>query len=102
MREQAVTNRLIEELQSQQTSLTEVFSVLARDPDTVDYGGIMDQLSHADTDIDRICAEGAKTPEQQLWQRLRETSLQFSTEARRILAPRHSAEFHLHGAVSRS
>lgn len=87
VREQAVTNRLIEELQSQQTSLTEVFSVLARDPDTVDYGGIMDQLSHADTDIDRICAEGAKTPEQQLWQRLRETSLQFSTEARRILAP---------------
>jgi signal transduction histidine kinase len=86
VREQEVTNRLIGELHSQQTSLTEVFSVLARDPDSIDYDGIMQQLSQADKDIDRICTEGARTPEQQLWQRLRETSTQFSTEARRILS----------------
>src|ERR1700733_12571623 len=86
VREQEVTNRLIGELQTQQTNLTEVFSVLARDPDSVDYDGIMEQLSQADKDIDRICTEGARTPEQQLWQSLRETSAQFSTEARRILS----------------
>src|SRR5580658_3832297 len=86
VREQQVTNRLIVELQSQQTSLSEVFSVLARDPDSVDYDGITQQLAQADKDIDRICGEGARTPEQQLWQRLRETSAQFSTEARRILS----------------
>ena len=86
VRDQEVTNRLIGELHSQQTALTEVFSVLARDPDSVDYDGIMQQLAQADKDIDRICTEGARTPEQQLWRRLRETSAQFSTEAKRILS----------------
>src|SRR5580658_3265625 len=86
VRDQQVTNGLIGEVHSQQTALSEVFSVLARDPDSVDYDGITQQLAQADKDIDRICTEGARTPEQQLWQRLRETSVQFSGEARRILA----------------
>lgn len=86
VRDQEVTNRLIGELHSQQMALSEVFSVLARDPDSVDYEGIMAQLDQADKDIDRICTEGARTPEQQLWQRLRETSGQFSAEAKRILS----------------
>ncbi len=37
VREQSVTNRLIDELHRQQTSLSEVFSVMARDPDSLDY-----------------------------------------------------------------
>ena len=86
VRDQGLTNRLIGELHSQQTNLTDVFSVLARDPDSVDYDGIMEQLKQADKDIERISAEGARTPEQPLWNRLRETSMQFSTEARRILS----------------
>ena len=86
VRDQEVTNRLIGELHSQQTSLADVFSVLSRDPDSVDYDGITEQLGAADRDIDRICTEGARTPEQQLWQRLRETSAEFSAEARRILS----------------
>src|ERR1035438_8448404 len=86
VRDQEVTNRLIGQLHSQQTSLTEVFSVLARDPDSVDYDGIMEQLGQAGKDIERITAEGARTPERQLWKRLLETSTQFSTEARRILS----------------
>lgn len=86
VREQAVTNRLIDELHHQQTSLTEVFSVLARDPDSVDYDAILRQLDEAGRDIDRICAEGAATPERDLWARLKEASADFSGEARRILA----------------
>src|ERR1035438_7127092 len=86
VRDQGLTNRLIDELHSQQTSLTEVFSVLSRDPDSVDYDGIMQQLDQADRDIDRISTEGARTPEHDLWKRLAETSVQFSTEARRILS----------------
>jgi signal transduction histidine kinase len=86
VRDQEVTNRLIVELQARQSSLSEVFSVLARDPDSVDYDGITKQLKQADIDIDHIAEEGAKTPEHQLWQRLRDTSLQFSAEARRILS----------------
>src|SRR4051812_40904317 len=85
VREQAVTNRLIDELHSQQTSLSEVFSVLARDPDSVDYDNIMAQLDEADRDIDRISAEGAQTPEARLWTRLKTSSTSFAREARRLL-----------------
>jgi signal transduction histidine kinase len=86
VREQSVTNRLIDELHSQQTTLSEVFSVLARDPDSVDYEHIMAQLEEADRDIDRISAEGAQTAEHDLWTRLQRSSTDFSREARRLLS----------------
>src|SRR5271157_5270122 len=86
VREQSVTNRLVDELQTQQTNLSEVYSVLARDPDSVDYYRIMSQLEAADRDIDRISAEGAHTAEHDLWARLKQSSLDFSMEARHILA----------------
>src|SRR5581483_5291907 len=70
-----------------------VFSILARDPDSVDYDRIMSQLADADRDIDRISAEGAQTPESELWTRLRQTSMDFSQEARRILAVENPATF---------
>ncbi len=85
VREQAVTNRLIDELHSQQTTLAEVFSVLARDPDSVDYDRIMAQLDEADRDIGRISTEGAQTAESPLWTRLKRSSTDFSREARRLL-----------------
>ena len=93
VREQAVTNRLIDELHRQQTSLSEVFSVLARDPDSVDYDRIMSQLDEADRDIDRISAEGSQTPDRELWRRLRQSSVDFSQEARRILAVENPETF---------
>ncbi len=86
VREQSLTNRLIDELHSQQTTLSEVFSVLARDPDSVDYYKIMSQLDEADRDIARISDEGARTAEHGLWQRLNGSSLDFSKEARRLLS----------------
>ncbi len=93
VREQAVTNRLIDELHKQQTSLSEVFSILARDPDSVDYDRIISQLDEADRDIDRVASEGAQTPERELWTRLRQTSGDFSREARRILAVENPETF---------
>jgi signal transduction histidine kinase len=86
VREQSVTNRLVDELQTQQTNLSEVYSVLARDPDSVDYDRIMSQLDAADRDIGRISAEGARTAERDLWARLQQSSLDFSHEARRLLS----------------
>ncbi len=85
VREQSVTNRLIDELHSQQTNLSEVFYVLARDPDSVDYDRIMAQVDEADRDIDHISQEGAQTAEAKLWQRLKQSSMDFSKEARRLL-----------------
>src|SRR5215471_1880917 len=93
VRGQAVTNRLIGELQHQQTSLTEVFSILARDPESVDYEYIMAQLEDADRDINRISAEGAQTPERDLWARLQRASLAFSAEARRLLSDENTATY---------
>src|SRR6202453_1578056 len=86
VREQAVTNGLIDDLQRQQTSLSDVFSIMARDPDSLDYIQILKQLDEADRDIDRISAEGAETPDRDLWAPLKQSSEQFSQEARRILA----------------
>jgi len=86
VRDQSVTNGLIDELNKQQTSLSDVFSVMARDPDSLDYIQILKQLDEADRDIDRISAEGAQTPQHDLWARLKQSSMQFSLEARRILA----------------
>src|ERR1035437_3146587 len=51
VREQSLTNRLIDELHSQQTALSEVFSGRARDRGSVDYYRIMTQLDEADRDI---------------------------------------------------
>jgi len=86
VQEQQSTNRLLEEVHRQQASLSEVFSILARDPDSVDYGKILSQLNEADGNIDRIVAEGAQTPQRRLYDQLRQTSAAFSAEARRLLA----------------
>ena len=93
VREQSLSNRLIDELHSQQTTLSEVFSVLARDPDSVDYYKIMSQLDEADRDIARISSEGARTAESELWGRLNRSSLEFSREARRLLAAENPETF---------
>ena len=86
LREQSVSRGLIDELQSQQTSVSEVFGILARDPDSIDYNHVMAQLDKADRDIDRISAEGEQTAERALWERLRKSSTDFSREARRLLS----------------
>ena len=44
VREQSVTNHLIDELHRQQTSLSDVFSVMARDPDSLDFVLIIDMV----------------------------------------------------------
>lgn len=93
VREQDTTRHLVDELRSREESLAEVFSILARDPDSVDSEAILSQLADADRDIDRISAEGAHTPQSALWTSLRETSAAFSGEARRILSDKNPASF---------
>jgi signal transduction histidine kinase len=93
LKEQSLTNRLIDELHSQQTSLRDVFSVLARDPESVDSAHILRQIDDADRDIARITSEGTSTPESALWQRLRQSSTDFSDEVRRLLAAENPETF---------
>jgi signal transduction histidine kinase len=93
LKEQSLTNRLIDELHSQQTSLRDVFSILARDPESVDSAHILRQIEDADRDIARISSEGASTPENALWQRLRQSSTDFSDEVRRLLSAENPETF---------
>src|SRR5215471_4975599 len=93
LREQSLTNRLIDELHSQQTSLRDVFSVLARDPASVDYERILRQVAEADRDIGRISSEGAATAESSLWTHLRQSSTDFSDEVRRLLSAENPETF---------
>jgi signal transduction histidine kinase len=104
VREQAVANRLLDEVQRQQVSIGDIFSALARDPDSVDLD-ILKQLDETDQNIDRIAAEGLHTPEQRLWRQLKRASADFSMEARRLLSAEEPETFasrdlfRLHGEV---
>ncbi|HUE05564.1 MAG TPA: ATP-binding protein [Bryobacteraceae bacterium] len=91
--EQQSTNRLLEEVHRQQANLSDVFSILARDPDSVDSGKILSQLDEAGRNIERIVAEGAQTPQRRLYDQLRNSSTAFSAEARRLLAPEEPETF---------
>lgn len=85
VREQSLSSRLIDELHRQQSSLSEVFLVLARDPDSLDEDRIIAQLDEAATHIAQISSEGARTADVVLWERLKTTSVAFAGEARRLL-----------------
>ena len=93
VQEQQVTNRLLEEVHRQQASLSEVFSILARDPDSVDYAKILAQLEQANQNIGLIVREGTQTPQRGLYDQLRQTSAAFSAEARRLLAVEEPESF---------
>jgi signal transduction histidine kinase len=93
LKEQSLTNRLIDELHSQQTSLRDVFSVLARDPASVDSEHILKQIEEADRDIARISSEGAATSDSALWKRLDKSSTDFSDEVRRLLSAENPETF---------
>jgi signal transduction histidine kinase len=91
--EQTVTNRLIREIQHQQVSLSEVFSILARDPDSVDADKILAQLDETNRNIDRTAASASNMPQQHLLLRLKEASNAFSLEAHRLLEPDEPESF---------
>src|SRR5215471_9501364 len=93
LKEQSLTNRLIDELHSQQTSLRDVFSVLARDPASVDSEQIVKKIEEADRDIARISQEGEVTGDVELWKRLNKSSQDFSDEVRRLLAAENPETF---------
>lgn len=93
VREQQVANRLIDEVQHQQVSLSEIFSLLARDPDSIDASRIVAQLDETDQNIHHIVTEGMNTSERTLWSQLEGASTAFSTEARRLVTAKDPETF---------
>jgi len=84
--EQAVTTRLMYEIEDEQAALSAVFYKLSRDPESVDRDGILADLDETDQHIARILSEVSGTAEEPLWSELKQTSLAFAAEARRLLS----------------
>src|SRR5579862_3663346 len=64
VREQRVTRRLIENLQVEQQTLSEIFYTLTGDPDTADPKRIRQRLEDVDTNLQHMEREAQPTPDQ--------------------------------------
>ena len=82
---QAVTTRLIYEMENEQAALSAVFYKLSRDPESVDRDGILADLDETDKQFARIVSEVSGTPEEPQWRELQRYSSSFTEEARRLL-----------------
>lgn len=82
---QALTTRLVEEIEDEQAALSAVFYKLSRDPETVDRDAILADLDETDQRLARTVSEVSGTKEEPLWRELKRTSSAFAAEARRLL-----------------
>jgi signal transduction histidine kinase len=82
---QAVTTRLIYEMENEQAALSAVFYKLSRDPESVDRDAILADLDETDKQFARIVSEVVRTPEEPQWRELQRYSSGFTEEARRLL-----------------
>jgi len=83
---QAVTTRLIDEIEGEQAALSAVFYKLSRDPESVDRDAILADLDTTDQHIARVVSEVRGTAEEPLWRELQSSSAAFTAEARRLLS----------------
>jgi len=91
--EQTVTSSLIDEIHREQGTLNAVFYNMGRGPDWVDREHVMGQLDASDEAIERIISSAEGTPDEQLWKDLRKEAVEFSAEARRLLAQENASTF---------
>lgn len=92
-REQALTTRLIDEIQHEQATLNAVFYNLGLEPDAVDPESLLSQLDQAVEAIRRTVSEAEATPEKPIWSRLSQATLSFSAEARRLLSQEEPSSY---------
>jgi signal transduction histidine kinase len=86
VRDQLTTTRLVEEVEREQEAINAVFFKLSRGTDIGDRERVFRELDQADQNIERIVDEASGTSDEPLWDELREASLSFSAEARRLLS----------------
>lgn len=84
--QELMANRLLEDVQREQAALSAVFHKLSRGPELVDREKVLSELDEADDRLEEISASVVGTPEEPLWNELKEASNAFSAEARRLLA----------------
>jgi signal transduction histidine kinase len=84
--DQLVIERLLDEVEREQSVLNATFYRLSRAPDAVDRERVAADLDQTDRDIARLVAEARGGPNETVWNNLQRAVLDFSQEARQLLA----------------
>jgi signal transduction histidine kinase len=84
--DQLVIERLLDEVEREQSVLNATFYRLSRAPDAVDRERVATDLDQTDRDIARLVAEARGGPNETVWNNLQRAVLEFSQEARQLLA----------------
>lgn len=87
--EELVATRLIDDIQHEQVALGAFFLKLSHDPQAVDRETVLSELDDADSRMDDIDEAVKGTPEEPLWNELKQASTAFTEEARRLLSIEH-------------
>jgi signal transduction histidine kinase len=85
VREQLLMARLLNEVQLEEKALTEALHRVVRSPSQLDRAELLADLAHADSALERLAAETARTPEAQTWTELQRCTASFTQEVRRVL-----------------
>ncbi len=90
---QLVIARLLDEVQREQEVLNTAFYRLSRAPDLVDRQRVLADLDQTDNEIRQIVQEERGRPNEEAWDRLERTTLDFSKEARQLLLNQEDAVY---------
>lgn len=85
VQEQLLIARLLNEVQVEENTLTEVLHRLTRTPQTLDRSALLRELVEADQSVARLAVDAATTPKARVWQQLEQSVRSFSKEARSAL-----------------
>ncbi len=105
---QLVIERVLDDVQREQTVLNAAFYNLSRTPDRIDRQSLLADIDQTDQEIRNLVAEAGEDQDASAWNDLQNAMLAFSGEARELLAaPRIPAAgsrrlFELHESVTRA
>jgi signal transduction histidine kinase len=85
VQEQLLIARLLNEVQVEENTLTEVLHRLTRTPQTLDRSALLRELVEADQSVARLAVDAATTPKARVWRQLEQSVRSFSKEARSAL-----------------
>lgn len=83
--DQLVIERLLDEVQREQTVLNVAFYNLSRTPDLVDRQSVLADIDQTDREIRQLVAEASRDQDAAAWNELQNAMLAFSQEARLLL-----------------
>jgi len=90
--QEQVARTLIESLQEEQQTLSQIFYTLTGDPDTANPTTISQRLDEVQTKLERMENEATSLKERDMWSDLMQASHAFGLEARRLVAEKGSSE----------